>query len=171
MTIPQMWSLSTIWLKKSHFIGSVSDHGKCGIKLKFPTVEVHLCIFWEFSVVAMAAAVMNKSKTAKNKSISMILRHDFPQVHTHVDQYGYIILTSLLLINSLRQNLRYLSSEYRPLKLKTMQMWCLSTIWLKGYIYFDLISTLSSKRVLLVYSARYIKSSHTNYYFWLISVF
>ena len=62
---------------------------------------VHSRVFWEFSVVAMATAVMNKSKTAKKICISMILRHDFPQVHTHVDQYGYIILTSWLLINSL----------------------------------------------------------------------
>ena len=61
---------------------------------------VHSCVFWEFSVVAMATRVMNKSKTAKKICISMILRHDFPQVHTHVDQYGYIILTSWHLINS-----------------------------------------------------------------------
>ena len=166
-----MWSLSTIWLKMSRLFESESDHGKCGIKLKLPTVGVYLCVFWEFSVVAVATAVTNKSKTAKNISFSMILRHNFPQVQTHVDQYGYIIWTSLLLINYPRQNLRYFSSECRPLKMKTMQMWCLSTIWLKGYIYFDLISTLSSKRVLLVYSARYIKSFHTNYYFWLIAVF
>ena len=51
----------------SHFIRSVSDYGKWGIKLEFPTVGVHSCVFWEFSVVAMATAVMNKSKTAKNQ--------------------------------------------------------------------------------------------------------
>ena len=34
MTIPQMQSLSTIWLKMSHFIRSVSYHGKCGIESK-----------------------------------------------------------------------------------------------------------------------------------------
>ena len=62
-----MWSLSTKLLKMSHFIRSVSDHGKCGIKLKLPTVGVHWCVFWEFAVVAMATAVMNKSKTAKNQ--------------------------------------------------------------------------------------------------------
>ena len=69
-------------------------------QIKLPTMGVHSCVFWQFSLVAMATGVMNKS-TAKNISISMILRHDFPQVHTHVDQYGYIILTSWLLINSL----------------------------------------------------------------------
>ena len=37
MTIQQMQSLSPIWLKMSHFIRSVSDHGKCVIKLKLST--------------------------------------------------------------------------------------------------------------------------------------
>ena len=54
ITIQQMRSLSTIWLKMSHFIRSVSDHVKCGIILKLPTVGVHSCVFRKFSVVAMA---------------------------------------------------------------------------------------------------------------------
>ena len=67
MTIPQVWSLSTIWLQISHFIRSVSDHGKCGIELNLPTVGVYSCVFWEFSVIAMATALMNMSKTEKNQ--------------------------------------------------------------------------------------------------------
>ena len=59
MAIKQVRGLSTIWRKMSHFIRSVSDHGKCGTKLKLLTVEVHLCVVWEFSVVAMATAVKN----------------------------------------------------------------------------------------------------------------
>ena len=59
MTIPQMWRISTIWLQMSHFIRSESDHGKCGIILKLPTVGVHLCVFWQFSVVAMATGAKN----------------------------------------------------------------------------------------------------------------
>ena len=54
ITIPQMQSLSTILLKMSHFIRSVSDHGKCGIILKLSTVGVHSFVFRKFSVVAMA---------------------------------------------------------------------------------------------------------------------
>ena len=62
MMIPQMWSLSTIWLQMSHLFRSVSDHGKCGIELKLPTVGVYSCVFWNFSEVAMATAVINTSK-------------------------------------------------------------------------------------------------------------
>ena len=58
-----MWCLSTIWLKMSHFIKSVLDQVKCGTKLKLSTVEVYSCVVWEFSVVAMATAVKNESKT------------------------------------------------------------------------------------------------------------
>ena len=45
MTIPQIRSLCTILLKMSHFIRSVSDHGKCGIILKLSTVGVYSCVF------------------------------------------------------------------------------------------------------------------------------
>ena len=53
-TTPKMRSLSTMWLKMSHLIRSVSDHGKCGIKLKVPTMEVHSCVVVVLSDVAMA---------------------------------------------------------------------------------------------------------------------
>ena len=43
--ILQMRSLSTIWLKLSHFIKSLSDHGKCSIILKLSTVGDHSCVF------------------------------------------------------------------------------------------------------------------------------
>ena len=59
MTILQMRSLSTIWLKMSHFIRSVSDYGKYGIILKLLTLGVHLCAFGKFSVVAMATGAQN----------------------------------------------------------------------------------------------------------------
>ena len=42
--------LSTVWPKMSYFIRSVSDHGKCRIKLKISTVGVHSCVCWEFSI-------------------------------------------------------------------------------------------------------------------------
>ena len=66
MTIPQMWRITTIWFQMSHFIRSVSDNGKCGIILKLPTVGVHLCVFWKFSVVAMATGAKNYSTTEEN---------------------------------------------------------------------------------------------------------
>ena len=59
ITILQLRSLSTIWLKMSHLIRSVSDHSKCGIILKLPTMGVHLCVFGKFSVVAMATGAKN----------------------------------------------------------------------------------------------------------------
>ena len=66
ITVLQMRSLSTIWLEMSHFIRSVSDHGKCSIILKLSTVGVHSCVFWKFSVVAMATGAKNWSKTEEN---------------------------------------------------------------------------------------------------------
>ena len=50
----------------SHFIRSVSDQGKYGTKFKLSTVEVYSYVVWEFSVVAMATAVKNWSKTDKS---------------------------------------------------------------------------------------------------------
>ena len=60
-----MWSLSILWLQMSHFIRSVSDHGKCSIKLKLSNVRVHSHVIWEFSVVAMATGDKNLSKQGK----------------------------------------------------------------------------------------------------------
>ena len=56
------------------------------------------------------------------------------------------------------------------LKMAIIQMQCLSTIWLKvTVIFIYLLSPL--KGYFACYSARYIKSSHENEYFWLVSVF
>ena len=41
MAITQMQCLLTIWLKMSHFIRSVLDHGKCGAKLNLFPLEVN----------------------------------------------------------------------------------------------------------------------------------
>ena len=59
MVIPQMRCLSSIWLEVRHFIRSVSDHDKYGIKLKLLTVGVHSCMVLVVSVVAMATEVKN----------------------------------------------------------------------------------------------------------------
>ena len=48
MMIPQMRSLSTIWLKMSHFVRSVSDNGTCSIKLKLSTGEFVNVYFGNF---------------------------------------------------------------------------------------------------------------------------
>ena len=53
MAITQMQCLLTIWLKISHFIRSVLDHGKYGTKLKLLPMEVYSCVVCEFLVVAM----------------------------------------------------------------------------------------------------------------------
>ena len=53
MAITQVQCLLTIWLKMSHFIRSVLDHGKCGTKMKLLALEVYSCVAWEFSVVAI----------------------------------------------------------------------------------------------------------------------
>ena len=66
IAILQMRSLSTIWLKMSHFIRSVSDHAKCSIILKLSTVGVHSCVFGNFSVIDMATGAKNQSKTEEN---------------------------------------------------------------------------------------------------------
>ena len=65
MVIPQMMCLSSIWLEVRHFIRSVSDHGKYGIKLKLLTVGVHLCMVLVVSVVAMATGGTNFKKEEK----------------------------------------------------------------------------------------------------------
>ena len=54
-----MQCLLTIWLKMSHFIRSVLDHGKYSTKLKLFPLEVNSSLVWEFLVVAMATAVKN----------------------------------------------------------------------------------------------------------------
>ena len=53
MAITQVQCLLTIWLKMSHYIRSVLDHGKCGTKMKLLPLEVCSCVVWEFSVVAI----------------------------------------------------------------------------------------------------------------------
>ena len=60
-----MQGLSIIWLKMSHFTRSVSEHGKCGKKLKLSPVGVHSCAVWVFLVVAMATTCENLSKNRK----------------------------------------------------------------------------------------------------------
>ena len=59
MVILLMRCLSSIWLEVRHFIRSVSDHDKYGIKLKPLTVGVHLCMVLVVYVVAMATKVKN----------------------------------------------------------------------------------------------------------------
>ena len=44
MAITQVQCLLTIWLKMSHFIRSVLDHGKCGTKMKLSPLEVYSCV-------------------------------------------------------------------------------------------------------------------------------
>ena len=75
-----MMCFSTIWLKMSQFIRSVSDHGLCGIKLKLSPVGVHLSVVLLGSVVAMATRSKNLSKKEENyrKSAYLsLLRHLF----------------------------------------------------------------------------------------------
>ena len=44
MAITQMQCLLTLWLKMSHFIRSVLNHGKCGTRLKLlPLVSLFIC--------------------------------------------------------------------------------------------------------------------------------
>ena len=66
-----MQDLSIIWLKMSHFTRTVSDHGKCGTKLKLSPVEVHSCAVWVFLVVAMATRGENLSKTEKKEILPL----------------------------------------------------------------------------------------------------
>ena len=53
MTIEQMQCLSKIWLKMSHFIRSVSDHGKYDIKFKVSIMGVHSCVVMVVTVLAI----------------------------------------------------------------------------------------------------------------------
>ena len=54
-----------------HFFRSVSDHGKCGIKLKLSTVGVHLSVVLIDSVVAMATGAKTQ-EFIKNRGIFVI---------------------------------------------------------------------------------------------------
>ena len=65
-TTPKMRSLSTIWLKMSRLIRSVSDHGKCGIKLKVSTMEVHSCVVVVLSMLPWQRKPRCNQKQRKN---------------------------------------------------------------------------------------------------------
>ena len=52
------------------FSRSLSDHGKCGIKLKLSPVEFHSYVVLLVSVVAIATVAKNQSKTQEKWSFS-----------------------------------------------------------------------------------------------------
>ena len=110
ITILQMRSLSTIWLKMSHFIRSVSDHVKCGIIVKLPTVGVHSCVFWNFSVVAIATGakifIKNRGKWSFCNFV-WYLRAIYPQ-WTYLRASLCSLKTSLLYLWSIHANFIWL---------------------------------------------------------------
>ena len=141
----------------THFIRSVSDHGKYGNELKISTMGGHSCVSRQFSVVAMATAVKNYSKDSKKAAFLWFTTGQYIRGL----QYGYYKLPCSWSIHAIL--FRYLRSEYSPLKMATLQMQCPSTIWLKVTV---ILIHLHShpKGYFRRYSAGYIKSSHKNEY-------
>ena len=100
-TILWKWrpSLSTIWLKMIYFIRSVSDHGKCGIKLKFSTREFINVYFGDFQWLPW----QRQSELVKNNKKSAIPWYSSVICHRPIHLWTSVSLLkkkSLLLTNS-----------------------------------------------------------------------
>ena len=75
-----------------HLSRSESDHGKCGIKLKLSTVDVHLRVVVVVSLVAMAMGAKNYTEIEESGHFLNMCDTYVqltPNQHTSGHQYGY----------------------------------------------------------------------------------